>query len=36
MRENESVWICEFCGHQNIVMVEPEEIPKADDVTYMI
>ena len=30
------VWKCEFCEENNLADVEPEEIPKNDDVTFMI
>ncbi|KRX07681.1 hypothetical protein PPERSA_11230 [Pseudocohnilembus persalinus] len=33
--ENESVWICEFCGNENVIMIEEEEIPKQEDVIYL-
>lgn len=25
--ENDSVWVCEFCGHKNVIQIEKEEIP---------
>jgi len=30
------VWVCEFCYSKNEVQMEPEEIPKTDQVTYML
>ena len=35
-REGEKLWRCEFCDYQNYVDVEEEEIPQANDVTYML
>lgn len=29
-------WTCEFCNSKNIVMVEPEEIPKTKEVNYIV
>lgn len=29
------VWICEFCGNENVIMIEEEEIPKQEDVIYL-
>jgi hypothetical protein len=33
---SEKIWECEFCGHANSVRLEEEEIPKSDDVVYMV
>ena len=30
------VWECDFCGSANVVDIVEEEIPKMDDVTYML
>ena len=30
------VWKCEFCDHRNVVDLDEEEIPKDDDVTFML
>lgn len=35
IKSNESIWICEFCEHQNKFMIEEEEIPKKNDVIYI-
>lgn len=32
----DKVWKCEFCGNRNLVDIEEEEKPGADDVTYLI
>jgi hypothetical protein len=29
-------WGCEFCGHSNEVMIEEEELPKSDELTYVL
>ena len=36
VKENESVWICEFCGNYNKLNIEDEEIPTNDDTVYLI
>ena len=30
------VWTCEFCGHDNKLDLMPEEVPKEQDITYML
>ena len=30
------MWVCEFCGHRNIVDLMEDEIPSSDVVTYML
>ena len=30
------VWQCEFCNFQNQIFIEVEEIPKEDEVTYVL
>ncbi|KAL8595082.1 hypothetical protein ACOMHN_019120 [Nucella lapillus] len=32
----DKVWMCEFCGNRNLVDIDEEEKPAADDVTYLI
>lgn len=32
----DKVWKCEFCGTRNVVEIEDEERPTADDVTYLM
>ena len=34
--EEQQVWSCEFCNNKNIVQLEPEEIPKAEAVNYIL
>jgi len=36
IKPNERVWICEFCEKQNKFMIEDEEIPKKNDMIYII
>ena len=33
---NSMVWNCEFCNHKNILKIEQEEIPKLNDLLYMV
>lgn len=33
---NEQTWICEFCSTLNKISLEEEEIPKAEELTYVI
>ncbi|XP_048768214.1 circularly permutated Ras protein 1-like [Ostrea edulis] len=35
-REDQKMWHCEFCGTDNELDVEEEEIPRNNDVTYML
>jgi len=30
------MWVCEFCGEENKVEVESEEVPSKKDTTYLI
>jgi hypothetical protein len=30
------LWVCEFCGNKNNIMIEPEEFPTADCVDYFV
>ncbi|XP_076466661.1 uncharacterized protein LOC143297936 [Babylonia areolata] len=32
----DKVWKCEFCGYRNLVDIDEDEKPAADDVTYLI
>jgi hypothetical protein len=34
--EQNDLWICEFCGHKNTMMIEPEEIPTSDCIDYFV
>ncbi|KAJ8311068.1 hypothetical protein KUTeg_011383 [Tegillarca granosa] len=34
--DDSKVWTCEFCGERNVIDVEDEEVPKVDDVTFML
>jgi hypothetical protein len=34
--EEEKLWVCEFCGTHNKVMIEEEEIPKLETVNYIL
>jgi hypothetical protein len=34
--DDEYLWICEFCGATNNPILEQEEIPKSDQITYVI
>lgn len=36
VNENDKVWVCEFCSHHNVIQVEQEEIPKDEDIIYML
>ena len=36
IKPNERVWICEFCEQHNKFMIEEEEIPKKNDMIYII
>ncbi|XP_062566658.1 circularly permutated Ras protein 1-like [Saccostrea cucullata] len=35
-KENKKIWVCEFCGTENELDIEEEEIPGSNDVTYML
>lgn len=34
--EDEKLWVCEFCGFENKVLMEAEEIPKLESVNYIL
>jgi hypothetical protein len=34
--DGNDLWICEFCGVKNNIMIEPEEIPTADCIDYFV
>ena len=36
MEKDEQIWICEYCNFKNEVMIDDEEIPKENEITYMI
>ena len=36
IKAHEMVWICEFCGHHSKLSIENEEIPKKDDMVYIL
>ena len=36
IKNHESVWVCEFCSAHNKISIEIEELPKTDDLFYMI
>ena len=36
IKSHESVWICEFCSHHNKISIEAEELPKTDDIFFML
>jgi len=33
---DESIWICKFCNHINIIEIDSEEVPKAETVDYIL
>lgn len=35
-RDGKQIWKCEFCAHENEVMLEDEEIPQTDAITYLL
>ena len=35
-KDGNQVWKCEFCNHENEVMLGEEEIPQAPAVTYLL
>lgn len=35
-KDGEQIWKCEFCYHENEVMIGEEEIPQALEVTYLL
>jgi len=34
--EDEKLWVCEFCGHHNKVMLEEGEVPQMETVNYIL
>ena len=36
MDDDDQLWRCEFCGHNNVVNLEQEEIPTKDAVNYVL
>ena len=32
----QQIWQCEFCNQKNEVMIDDEEVPKTNEVTYLI
>eukprot|EP01084_Bolivina_argentea_P120552 213706_1 len=34
--EDDSIWICKFCNHINVISVDDEEIPKDETVDYIL
>lgn len=36
LKNHESVWVCEFCKNHNKVSLEPEEMPKSNDLFYVL
>eukprot|EP00486_Rosalina_sp_Unknown_P000113 CAMPEP_0201564840 /NCGR_PEP_ID=MMETSP0190_2-20130828/3443_1 /ASSEMBLY_ACC=CAM_ASM_000263 /TAXON_ID=37353 /ORGANISM="Rosalina sp." /LENGTH=931 /DNA_ID=CAMNT_0047981539 /DNA_START=123 /DNA_END=2918 /DNA_ORIENTATION=- len=34
--EDDSIWICKFCNHINIISIDDEEIPKQETVDYIL
>ena len=34
--DEQKQWKCEFCNFENKIQIETEEIPKIDDITYML
>lgn len=36
INQHDLVWVCEFCGAENLLQIEKEEIPANDDVIYML
>ena len=34
--DEDQIWICEFCNHNNKVRLDTEEIPKSEAVNYII
>jgi len=34
--QGKQIWSCEFCNHQNEVMLEKEELPKSGQVSYLL
>ena len=36
MEEGQQIWNCEYCNTRNEVMIDDEEVPKNNEVTYMV
>ena len=36
VNKTQKLWTCEFCKHPNTLNIEEEEIPKKDDVLYVL
>lgn len=36
IKSHESIWVCEFCSLHNKISIEAEELPKTDDLFYML
>mmetsp|Transcript_11619 Transcript_11619/g.13388 ORF Transcript_11619/g.13388 Transcript_11619/m.13388 type:complete len:764 (+) Transcript_11619:18-2309(+) len=36
LKSHESVWVCEFCQAHNKISLEPEEMPKTNDMFYVL
>ena len=36
MDDDDQLWRCEFCGHNNVINLETEEIPTKDAVNYVL
>lgn len=35
-KDGNQIWSCEFCNHDNEVMIGEEEIPQGLEVTYLL
>jgi hypothetical protein len=36
MGKQSVLWSCEFCNHENEIFVDEEEIPKVNEVKYLV
>lgn len=36
MGKDSQLWYCEFCNHLNAVNIDEEEIPKTNEVNYLV
>jgi len=36
MGKQSVLWSCEFCNHENEIFVDEEEIPKVNEVNYLV
>lgn len=36
MGKDTQVWTCEFCNHENTVFIDEEEVPKVNEVNYLV